>query len=97
MDGKDFLSDLPAPLANGGKIIIKINKRLENMRVLFYTAAAMAATIASLSQAIRLESDPEQFATDEYEFSQLDVLSEQITGQQNNNAKVVQPAAPAQD
>jgi len=43
------------------------------MRVLFYTAAAIAATIASLSQAVKLETEPTY--VNQYEFSQLDVLN----------------------
>ena len=45
------------------------------MRVLFYTAAAVAATIASVSQAVKLEStDPEVFAAFDNHFSQIDAF-----------------------
>ena len=51
----------------------KIKK--STMRVLFYTAAAVAATIASVSQAVKLESgDLEVFAAFDDQFSQIDAF-----------------------
>ena len=45
------------------------------MRGLFYTAAAVAATIASVSQAVKLESgDLEVFADFDDQFSQIDAF-----------------------
>ena len=46
------------------------------MRVLFYTAAAIAATIAQLSQAVKID----EFASDMHydSFSQIDVIATPI-------------------
>ena len=49
------------------------------MRVLFYTAAAIAATIASLGQAVKLEtSTVDDYSSDYNEFSQIDVFAGQV-------------------
>lgn len=56
------------------------------MRVLFYTAAAIAATIASLGQAIKLEATnslEDDFYSEYDDYSQIDAL--------------VTPASPNQD
>ena len=52
-----------------------LKSKKSTMRVLFYTAAAVAATIASVSQAVKLEStDPEVFAAFDNQFSQIDAF-----------------------
>ena len=57
----------------------KATKQTITMRVLFYTAAAIAATIASLGQAVKLEtSTVDDYTSDYNEFSQIDVFAGQV-------------------
>ena len=44
------------------------------MRVLFYTAVAVAATIASIGDAVKIQSSPESFDILVNDFAQIDVL-----------------------
>ena len=43
------------------------------MRVLFYTAVAVAATIASVGDTIKIQSSPESFDIMVNDFAQIDV------------------------
>ena len=52
------------------------------MRVLFYTAAAIAATFATVSQAVKIESVNSDLYIQENSFSQIDAFQ----GNNNNNA-----------
>lgn len=51
------------------------------MRVLFYTAAAIAATFATVSQAVKIENVNSDLYIQENSFSQIDAFQ----GNNNNN------------